>query len=117
MGMNTIKKSLWTAQALDNTTVTTDWVDTSQLEKGSFSFVWSAGSSPVGTVQVLVSNLPAHNDANVLTLSATLSVSGSSGSHIANLDEIPGRYVALRYVGSSGTGTATADFFGKGRGQ
>lgn len=117
MGLNVIKKSLWTAQALDSTTVTTDWVDTSQLEKGSFSFVWSGGSSPVGTVTVLVSNIPGHGDANTLTLSATLNVSGSSGSHIANLDDIPGRFVALRYTGSSGTATATADFFGKGRGQ
>jgi hypothetical protein len=35
MGMNTIKKSLWTAQALDGTTVTTDWVEVGQLTKGS----------------------------------------------------------------------------------
>ncbi len=117
MGLNVIKKSLWTAQALGSTTVDTDWIDTSQLEKGSFSFVWSGGSTPSGVVQVLVSNLPTHTDANVLTLSATLTVSGSSGSHIANLDVIPSRYVALRYAGSSGSATATADFFGKGRGQ
>lgn len=117
MGMNVIKKSLWTAQALSNTTLTTDWVDVSQLIKGSFSFVWSAGSSPVGTVTVLVSNLPSKADANTLTLSTTLSVSGASGAHVANIDEIPGRYMALRYTGTSGTATAAVDFFGKGHGQ
>lgn len=117
MGLNVIKKKLWTDQALGSTTIDTDWVDVSQLEKGSFSFVWDGGSSPSGTVQVLVSNRPEHDDINVLTLSATLTVSGTDGSHIANLDDIPGRYVALRYVGTSGTAVAHVEFFGKGRGQ
>jgi hypothetical protein len=117
MGMNTIKKSLWTAQALSNTEVTTDWVDVSQLTKGSFSFVWSNGSTPDGTVTILVSNLVSKADENTLTLTATLSVSGASGAHIANLDDIPGRFVALRYTGVSGTATASAEFFGKGNGQ
>jgi hypothetical protein len=117
MGMNTIKKSLWTAQALDSSTVTTEWIDVSQLTKGSFSFVWSGGSSPVGTVTILVSNTQSKSDANTLTLSATLSVSGSSGAHVANLDDIPSRFVALRYTGASGTATAAVDFFGKGNGQ
>jgi hypothetical protein len=117
MGMNVIKKSLWTAQALSNTTVTTDWVDVSQLTKGSFSFVWSGGSSPVGTVTVLVSNTKSKADANTLTLSATLSVSGASGVHTANIDEIDNQFMALRYTGTSGTATAAVDFFGKGHGQ
>jgi hypothetical protein len=117
MGMNTIKKSLWTAQALDSSTVTTEWIDVSQLTKGSFSFVWSDGSSPDGTVTVLVSNTKSKADANTLTLSTTLSVSGTSGVHTANIDEIDNQFMALRYTGVSGTATAAVDFFGKGNGQ
>lgn len=117
MGLNVIKKVLWTDQAIGSTTIDTDWVEVLQLEKGSFSFVWSSGSSPVGEVQVIVSNRPQHDDKNVLTLTATLNVSGTDGSHVANLDVIPGRYVALRYVGTSGSAVADVEFVGKGRGQ
>lgn len=114
MGLQVIKKQLWSAEALDSSTKNTDWIDCSQLQAGSFSFVWSGGSSPVGEVRVQVSNEPTNSDAQDLTLSATLSVSGSSGSHVANIDDIPNRYIRLRYVGTSGTASANAWFFGKG---
>lgn len=114
MGLQVIKVRLWTDEALDNTTKATSWVDVSQLQMGSFSFVWSAGSTPVGEVQVFVSNEPDHSDETELTLSSTLSVSGSSGIHVANLDDMPNRYMRLKYVGSSGTATGQAWFFGKG---
>lgn len=113
MGLQVIKVRLWTDEALDNTTKATEWVDVSQLQMGSFSFVWS-GSSPVGEVQVFVSNDPEHADEQELTLSATLSVGANSGAHVANLDDIPSRYVRLKYAGSSGTATGQAWFFGKG---
>jgi hypothetical protein len=114
MGLQVIKARLWEDQAMDNTTIATSWVDVSQLQKGSFSFVWASGSSPVGEVQVFVSNEPDHTDEQELDLSATLAVSGNSGIHIANIDQIPNRYMRLKYIGSSGTATAQAWFFGKG---
>lgn len=114
MGLQVIKARLWTDEALDNTTKATDWIDASQLQQGSFSFVWGAGSTPVGEVQIFVSNEPEHNDETQLTLSSALSVSGASGIHVANLDDIPNRYVRLKYVGSSGTATGQVWFFGKG---
>lgn len=114
MGLQVIKKQLWSAQALSNTTVSTDWIDTSQIQAGSFSFVWSGGSSPVGVVEVRVSNEANKSDESTLTLSSVLNVSGASGAHVANLNIIPTRFVRLRYVGTSGTATANAWFFGKG---
>jgi hypothetical protein len=113
MGLQVVKVQLWAAEALDNTTKSTEWVDVSQLQGGSFSFVWS-GTSPVGTVQVWVANEPAFTDAQALTLSTTLSVGANSGVHTANLDNIPNRYARLTYVGTSGTATANVWFFGKG---
>lgn len=114
MGLQVIKKKIMTDVALDNTTASSEWIDVSQLQMGSFSFVWSAGSTPVGVVKVFVSNEPNHSDELQLTLSATLNVSGTSGTHVANLDDIPSRYVRLKYEGSSGTATGNAWFFGKG---
>ena len=114
MGLQVIKTRLWTDEALDNTTKATSWIDTSQLQKGSFSFVWSAGSTPVGEVQVFVSNEPDHTDEQELPLSATLAVSGSSGTHVANIDDIPNRYMRLKYVGASGSAVGQVWFFGKG---
>lgn len=114
MGLQVIKKQLWDGEALSNTTKATDWIDCSQLQQCSFSFVWSGGSSPVGEVQVFVSNEPKNSDETKLTLSAVLPISSNSGTHIANLDDVPNRYVQLRYIGASGTATANVWFFGKG---
>jgi hypothetical protein len=116
MGLNTLKKQLWDNESLDNTTKATEWIDCSQLQAGSFSFVWSGGSSPVGAVQIFVSNEPTKADETDLTLSAALNVSGTAGAHIANIDDIPNRYIRLKYAGSSGTCNADVWFFGKGDG-
>lgn len=114
MGLNTIKVQLWDAQALAGVDVYTDWMDCLNLQTGSFSFVWSNGSTPVGVVKIQVSNEPTHSDANELTLSSTLSVSGASGAHIANLNDLPTRYVRLKYEATSGTADADVWFVGKG---
>lgn len=114
MGLNTIKKQLWESEALAGVNVSTDWLDCLNLQSGSFSFVWSNGSTPVGEVIVEVSNEANHSDTQELTLSATLAVSGTSGIHVANLDVIPCRYVRLTYVATSGTADANVWFVGKG---
>jgi len=113
MGLQVVKVQLWESEALDSTTKSTEWVDVSQLQGGSFSFVWT-GSSPDGEVQIWVSNEPTYSDGQPLTLSAALTVNTNSGVHTANLDNIPNRYARLTYVGTSGTGTANVWFFGKG---
>ena len=114
MGLQVIKKQLWAGEAIDNTTKATEWMDCSQLQSGSFSFVWSGGSSPLGEVKIQVSNEASNTDAQDLVLSASLSVAANSGTHIANIDELPNRYIRLRYVGTSGTAIANVWFFGKG---
>ena len=114
MGLNTIKTQLWSAQALAGVDVSTDWVDCLNLQAGSFSFVWSNGSTPVGAVRIDVSNEPSHTDATELTVSASLPVSGASGAHVANLNDLPTRYVRLRYEATSGTADADVWFVGKG---
>lgn len=114
MGLQVIKIQLWNNEALDNTTKATEWIDCSQLQAGSFSFVWSNGSSLAGTVKVFVSNEPSKSDETEITLSAALNATGASGAHIANLDDLPNRYVRLKYAGTAGTGAADVWFFGKG---
>jgi hypothetical protein len=114
MGLQVIKIQLWDGEALDNSTKATEWVDCSQLQAGSFSFVWSSGSSLSGEVQVFVSNEPGKSDETEINLSATLNVTGASGAHVANIDDLPNRFIRLKYVGSAGTGLADAWFFGKG---
>lgn len=114
MGLNTIKRQLWNAQALAGVDVSTEWMDVLHLTSGSFSFVWSNGSTPIGAVQIDISNDPSHTDSQELTLSAALVVTGASGVNIANLDVIPSRYIRLRYAATSGTATANVWFTGKG---
>lgn len=114
MGLNTLKRQIISSGAMGTGDLSSDWIDTMNLQSGSFSFVWSSGSTPVGTVVVDISNNDAKSDLNELTLSTTLTVSGSSGAHIANLDVIPCRFIRLRYKGTSGSATANAWFAGKG---
>ncbi len=113
MGLNTIKKQTNVDESL-GATFETVWIDCLNLTSGSWSFVWSAGTSPVGLVTIEVSNEPNHSDAITLTLSATLAVTGTSGVHVANLDDIPCRYTRLVYTRTSGTATANVWFVGKG---
>lgn len=113
MGLNTIKKQTSVNESM-GATFQTDWIDCLNLTSGSWSFVWSAGSSPVGEVTIEVSNEPNHSDAIELVLSSDLLVSGASGVHVANLDDIPCRYTRLVYTRTSGTATANTWFVGKG---
>lgn len=112
MGLNTLKRRYLTSADISSD-VAGDWIDVSNLTKVSFSFVWS-GTSPVGDLFVQVANDPDYSDAQNVTLSATLSVSGNSGTHFADLTEIGARFVRLRYVATSGTGSADSWIMAKG---
>lgn len=112
MGLNTLKRKYLTAADM-STDIEADWIDMSNLTKCSFSFVWS-GSSPSGTLYVQASNDPDHSDAINVNLSNVLTVSGNSGTHLADITEWSSRYIRLFYSASSGTGTAEAWVIGKG---
>lgn len=80
----------------------------------SYDIAWSAGSSPVGTVTVEVSNTYALNpDGSIktagnwstLTLSTPCSVSGNSGNGAIDVDSISFYAVRLKYTRTSGSGT------------
>jgi len=113
MGLNTIKRQLLIDEPMSGN-FSTEWIDCLHLTSGSFSFVWSAGATPVGVNRIYISNEPTHSDEQELVLSDILAVSGASGVNIANLDVLPCRYVKLSYVWTSGDGTANVYFVGKG---
>lgn len=89
--------------------VTSSAVDVRYLDSAALQAVWSNGSTPVGvlTVQGSVNyGQPGVTAAwTTISLSATLNVSGSSGSAIADLTQITYPYVRMVYTRSSGSGS------------
>ncbi len=86
-----------------------------------YTISW-AGSSPVGTMSVEVSNDYSQNaDGTVrnaghwvaLTLSGGTSVSGSTGTGFIDIDAVSAYAIRLIYTRSSGTGTMQAVINGK----
>lgn len=112
MGLNTLKPK---SENLDlSVDAQSEWLDCLHLQSGTFSFVWSNGSSLSGEVKVEAANASDQSDAQEVTLSATLGVSGASGTHMAHLESIPGRFVRLTYTSTAGTGDGIVHFIGKG---
>lgn len=112
MGLNTLKRKYITDGDI-SADLAGDWLDMSNLTKCSFGFTWS-GTSPSGTLTVQAANDPNYSDATNVSLSATLTVSGNTGSHLADLTEWSARYIRLYYSSASGTGTAQAWVMAKG---
>lgn len=81
-----------------------------QLDAVSVQFVWSAGTSPVGTVQVQgrIDGLTWEN-----LLPVALNVSGASGSHFVALDTLLVEEIRVVYDFGSGTATANCHVMGK----
>lgn len=93
-----------------------------KLSMVSFDIAWSAGSTPVGTITVEVSNTYAQNadgsvktagNWNTLTSLGTLSVSGNSGNGFIDIDDISAYAIRLVYTRSSGSGTLNVTINGK----
>lgn len=82
----------------------------------SYDIVWSAGSTPVGTITVEVSNTYKQNgEGDVLVAGTwtalnlgTLSVSGNSGNMFIDIDQCAGYAMRVKYTRSSGSGTLNA---------
>lgn len=89
-------------------TLTSTIVPVDFLDNGSFQCVWTG--TPVGSFFVDVTNYDINNP-NItivwsqITLSSVPAASGSAGDGTINLNQLPFRWIRLRYVNSSGTGT------------
>lgn len=102
-------------------TLTTDVIDCRGLDDMSFQFVWAGGGSPVGTLDIQVSNNHQQQGSNVqnagtwtsVTLSPTISVSGNSGSAFANLAGISAQYIRGVFTWASGYGLLDCWFNGR----
>lgn len=95
--------------------ITSDVTIIQKLSLISYSYKW-AGTAPVGTIDVQVSNDYAQNAAgqvsnagtwNSLPLSVVPSISGNSGNGMVDI-ELPGSY-AIRTVYTRASGTGTLD--------
>ena len=93
----------------------------SNISMMSYSYSWS-GTSPVGTIDVQVSNDYTQNAAgavlnagtwNSLPLSTAPTVSGNTGSGLIDIDQLGSFAIRTVYTKGSGTGTLTAIFKGK----
>lgn len=90
-----------------------------QLTLISFQATWS-GSSPVGTLQVQISNDFAlkgdgsvRNSGTWTNLGSTVAVSGNSGSLEIPLVNVPSYAIRIVYATTSGTGTIQVILCGK----
>lgn len=93
----------------------------SNLSMMSYQYTWS-GSTPVGAIDVQVSNDYRQNaDGSVriagtwdsLPLSVNPTVSGNTGSGLIDIDQLGAAAIRTVYTKVSGTGTLTAIFKGK----
>ncbi len=93
-----------------------------KLSMISYDISWSAGSTPVGSMTIQVSNTYRQNsDGTVadagnwttLTLSAATPVSGTTGNGMIDVDATGAYAIRLVYTRSSGSGTMSATISAK----
>lgn len=96
-----------------STTQTSDTTIVEGIDEASILVQWS-GTSPVGTITIEASNSTENEFKKnlevweTLDFSATISVSGNTGSHQILLNSLPFRAIRFIYTASSGTGSLTA---------
>ena len=108
MGRKNVVKSFKMLDAVDiSSSQTSDATNVINLDTASIHVVWSAGSSPVGTITVEARN--GENDSwYELDFGSTISVSGASGDHQIMLNEMPFTDIRILYTATSGSATLTA---------
>jgi hypothetical protein len=99
------------------------------IDNLSYEIIWSGGTSPAGTIQVQCSNDYQETDAGVPvpgksgtwtnigvvdTSGNPPTISGTSGSHMIQITQLPHEFVRLQYIPTAGTGTMTVWVAGKG---
>ena len=110
------------AMVTGTATITSNAVDVRTLDDMSFQWVWSGGGSPVGTLDVQVSNdhqqIGAANVTNAghwtsVTLAPAPAVSGNSGTAWVNLGALSAQYVRFVFTWGSGYGLLDCWFNGR----
>lgn len=95
-------------------------VNAAHIETASFQANYSAGSSPIGTLQVQGSNDIVVNTGDAPThwanIGSTVAVSGgNSGSVMAPVLNINYDWIRIVYTNTSGTGTLNVNMSARGR--
>lgn len=82
--------------------------DISEINNYSVQFVWS-GTSPVGTVNVLISN----DGVNFDLLASAIAISGNTGNKVIKDSNCGYKYIKAVFTFTSGIGTLNASISGK----
>lgn len=92
-------------------------VDCRTLDNIAFQFNWSGGSTPVGVITLEGCLDYGHPGVtpnwNGITLSATLNVTGNSGSILVDCNQISAPYLRIKYTWTSGSATGETWVSGK----
>lgn len=91
--------------------------DLMHLDNVCYQAKWS-GTSPLGEIQILVTNDDASNPAitpvwSELDFGSTISIASDSGEHLININQIPAKFMRPKYARTSGTGTLTVTMTSK----
>jgi hypothetical protein len=106
-------KNVHTWKPLDAVSMSTDQTseitDIKNLDNVGYIISW-AGASPVGTVTVEVSNDKEDEPTiwHELDFGASIEITGNSGSHDININQLPFSKIRIKYNRTSGSGTLTA---------
>ncbi len=100
------------AMVTGTATLTTSVIDSRGLDDLGFQFVWAGGGSPVGNLDIQVSNdhqqygniVSNPGTWTTITLSPQPAVSGNSGSYFVNLSGLAAQYVRGLFTWTSGYG-------------
>jgi hypothetical protein len=97
------------------------------IDNIGYEVLWSAGTSPVGTITIQVSNDHDETDNGVVltvgnwqdvgvvdSAGVAPTISGASGDHFISLNQLPWKWVRLVYNRTSGTATLDVWITGKG---
>ena len=91
-------------------TIYSNILDVSRMDNIGLEVAWSG--TPTGTLSILCSNSGVNFSA--LTFSPALSQpAGSAGNMNIDLNQLPFRFIMLKYVNASGSGTLTSYIQGK----
>lgn len=91
-------------------TITSTEINTKNLQQLGITLNWSG--TPNGTF-VIQAPVDGTNYQNITTSPATISASGSAGSHAISIQNWPYPSIRVQYTNSSSTGTLNAYIVGK----